>query len=103
MELLFSPVRSLTDEEYDLVSSVQTAPESQMYTQITVAQADGVTKTPKIEAPKPKVTRSEEPEEVELVEEIEEPVKRTKKKEEPTPTEDSDSLASVIDAWSKDD
>ena len=103
MELLFSPVRSLTDEEYDLVSSVQTAPESQMYTQITVAQTDGVTKTPKIEAPKPKVTRSEEPEEVELVEEVEEPVKRTKKKEDPTPTEDSDSLASVIDAWSNDD
>jgi hypothetical protein len=103
MELLFTPVRSLTDEEYDLVSSVQTAPEAKMYTQITVAQTDGVTKAPRIEAPKPKVTRSEEPEEVELVEEVEEPVKRTKKKEEPTPTEDSDSLASVIDAWSKDD
>ena len=98
MELLFTPVRSLNDEEYDLVSSVQTAPEAKMYTQITVAQADGVTKAPKIEPPKPTVTRSEEPEEVE-----EEPVKRTKKKEEPTPTDDSDSLASVIDAWSKDD
>jgi len=73
-----------------------------MYTQITVAQADGVTKAPKIEAPKPKVTRSEEPEEVEL-EEVEEPVKRAKKKEEPTVDSDSDSLASVIDAWSKDD
>lgn len=102
MELLFTPVRSLTDEEYDLVSSVQTAPEAKMYTQITVAQTDGVTKAPKIEAPKPKVTRSEEPEEVEL-EEIEEPVKRAKKKEEPTVDPDSDSLASVIDAWSKDD
>jgi len=102
MELLFTPVRSLTDEEYDLVSSVQTAPEAKMYTQITVAQTDGVTKAPKIEAPKPKVTRSEEPEEVEL-EEIEEPVKRAKKKEEPTVNPDSDSLASVIDAWSKDD
>jgi len=102
MELLFTPVRSLTDEEYDLVSSVQTAPEAKMYTQITVAQADGVTKAPKIEAPKPKVTRSEEPEEVEL-EEVEEPVKRAKKKEEPTVDSDSDSLASVIDAWSKDD
>lgn len=102
MELLFTPVRSLTDEEYDLVSSVQTAPEAKMYTQITVAQTDGVTKAPKIEAPKPKVTRSEEPEEVEL-EEIEEPVKRAKKKEEPPVNPDSDSLASVIDAWSKDD
>ena len=102
MELLFTPVRSLTDEEYDLVSSVQTAPEAKMYTQITVAQTDGVTKAPKIEAPKPKVTRSEEPEEVELAEEIEEPVKRTKKKEE-TAASSSDSLASVIDAWSKDD
>lgn len=102
MELVFSPVRQLTDEEYDLVGSVQTAPESKMYTQITVAQADGVSKAPKLEAPKPKVTRSEEPEEVE-VEEVAEPVKRTKKKEEPTEEVDSDSLASVISAWSKDD
>jgi len=39
---------------------------------------------------------------VELAEEIEEPVKRTKKKEETTASS-SDSLASVIDAWSKDD
>lgn len=106
MELLFTPVRSLTDEEYDLVSSVQTAPEAKMYTQITVAQTDGVTKAPKIEAPKPKVTRSEEPEEavVEVEEEeVEEPVKRTKKKEKPTADSDSDSLASVIDAWSGND
>jgi hypothetical protein len=103
MELLFTPVRSLTDEEYDLVSSVQTAPEAKMYTQITVAQTDGVTKAPKIEAPKPKVTRSEEPEEAVVEEEVEEPVKRTKKKEKPTADSDSDSLASVIDAWSGND
>ena len=101
MELLFTPVRSLTDEEFDLVSSVQTAPEAVAYTKITVAQADGVTKAPKIEAPKPSVTRSEEPEEEES-EEVDEPVKRTKKKEEPTASS-SDSLASVIDAWKKED
>ena len=105
MELLFTPVRSLTDEEYDAVSAVQTAPEATAYTKITVAQADGVTATPKIEAPKPKVTRSEEPEEEEIVIEepaIEEPVKRSKKKETPTEKDTSDSLASVIDAWSVD-
>ena len=101
MELLFTPVRSLTDEEFDLVSSVQTAPEAVAYTKITVAQTDGVTKAPKIEAPKPSVTRSEEPEEEES-EEVDEPVKRTKKKEEPTASS-SDSLASVIDAWKKED
>jgi hypothetical protein len=101
MELLFTPVRSLTDEEFDLVSSVQTAPEAVAYTKITVAQADGVTKAPKIEAPKPSVTRSEEPEEEES-EEVDEPVKRTKKKEGPTASS-SDSLASVIDAWKKED
>jgi len=106
MELLFTPVRSLTDEEYDAVSAVQTTPEATAYTKITVAQADGVTATPKIEAPKPKVTRSEEPEEEEeiVIEEpvIEEPVKRAKKKETPTEKDTSDSLASVIDAWSVD-
>jgi hypothetical protein len=101
MELLFTPVRSLTDEEYDAVSAVQTAPEATAYTKITVAQADGVTATPKIEAPKPKVTRSEEPEEEEEIV-VEEPVKRSKKKEAPTEKDTSDSLASVIDAWSVD-
>tara|TARA_B110000503_G_C7096798_1_gene391977 strand:- start:941 stop:1438 length:498 start_codon:yes stop_codon:yes gene_type:complete len=102
MELLFTPVRSLTDEEYDAVSAVQTAPEATAYTKITVAQADGVTATPKIEAPKPKVTRAEEPEEEIVIEEpvIEEPVKRAKIKETPTEEDTSDSLASVIDAWS---
>ena len=100
MELLFTPVRSLTDEEYDAVSAVQTSPEATAYTKITVAQADGVTATPKIEAPKPKVTRSEEPEEEEPV--IKEPVKRSSKKETPTEKDTSDSLASVIDAWSVD-
>jgi hypothetical protein len=107
MELLFTPVRSLTDEEFDLVSSVQTAPEAVAYTKITVAQADGVTATPKIEAPKPKVTRAEEPEEEKEEEEeeeeedtvIEEPVKRAKKKETPAEKGASDSLAAVIDAW----
>jgi hypothetical protein len=47
------------------------------------------------------VTRSEEPEEEES-EEVDEPVKRTKKKEGPTASS-SDSLASVIDAWKKED
>lgn len=103
MELLFTPVRSLTDEEYDAVSAVQTSPEATAYTKITVAQADGVTATPKIEAPKPKVTRSEEPEEEEEEEPvIKEPVKRSSKKETPTEKDTSDSLASVIDAWSVD-
>lgn len=104
MEFNFSPVREVTDEEYALVQQAQQSPEADMYTKITVAQADGVIKQPiEVEA-KPKIVRSEEPEadEVEVVEVIEEPVKRAKKAEEPT--EPSDSLVDdVFSKWAEED
>jgi hypothetical protein len=103
MELLFSPTRQLTDAELDLVEFAQANPETQRYTRITVAQADGVTKLPpKVEAkkeaakPAPKVTRSEEPDDDEP---MPEPVKRTKAREEPEAEAVSDKLASVISEW----
>lgn len=102
MELLFTPVRPLSDKEYDLVKEVQTKPETKQVVAITVAQADKVTAMPKIvEAAKPKVVRSEEPDEAE---EIAEPVKRPSKKasEEPVVAKKTP-LADVINAWSEEE
>jgi len=100
MELVFSPVREVSDAEYALVLAAQERPETEMYTKLTAAQTDGVSKTPKLDKPAPVVTRSEEPEE----EEVTEPVKRTKKKEEETPAAESeDPLASIIDEWGSED
>jgi hypothetical protein len=103
MELVFTPVRQLSDAEYALVTAAQERPETTLYTRITVAQTDGVTAKPTtraVEPPaveKPRVTRSEEPDDVEV---IEEPVKRsTRKREEAVDEEAPDSLASVISEW----
>lgn len=100
MELVFSPVREVSDAEYELVLAAQERPETDMYTKLTAAQTDGVSKTPKLEKPAPVITRSEEPEEEE---EVQEPVKRTKKKEEAPKAESEDPLASIIDEWGSDD
>lgn len=99
MELLFTPLRGISDEEYELVQQAQADPELQKYVQLTVAQADGA-KAPAAKAiPAPQVVRSDEPEDAEI---IEEPVKRTAKKEEPA-AESKEDLASIIDAWGDDD
>lgn len=101
MELLFTPVRNLTDEEYELVRAAQANPDSKLYVTITAAQADKVTKQPEAvaheEAPAPKVTRSDEPDD----EVVEEPVKRqAKTTTAPTPKKN---LADVVSAWSQDE
>jgi hypothetical protein len=102
MELLFTPVRNLTDEEYELVQASQNNPDAKLYVTITAAQADKVTKQPEAvtqaeEAPAPKVTRSAEPDD----EVIEEPVKRqAKATAAPAPKKN---LADVVSAWSQDE
>ncbi len=109
MELLFTPLRNLSDEEYELVKAAQAKPETKMYTMITVAQADGVKKQPPaVEnkakaqaedvAPKKAVVRSDEPDD----EAIEEPVKRQVKKAEPAPKAKA-SLADVVSQWGEDE
>lgn len=97
MELLFTPLRNISDEEYELVRAAQSKPETKMYTMITVAQADGVKKQPPAVENKPsvKVDRSDEPDE-----EVEEPVKRAVKKQEVPKTKPN--LADVVSAWSAD-
>jgi hypothetical protein len=102
MELVFSPSRPVDDAEFALVQKAQARPEADMYTRITVAQADGVTKPPakKEEAPKqepkPKVQRSDEPDD----DPVEEPKKRVSKKPEPPvqPASTPD-LAAAIAEW----
>lgn len=101
MELVFSPSRPVTDEEYALVVQAQAKPEADMYTRITVAQTDGVSKKPQLQKPEPapKVARSEEPEEDVAVEE-EEPKKRPKSaKAEVKPAASSTSLVSILEEW----
>jgi hypothetical protein len=105
MELLFTPLRNISDEEYQLVKASQSKPETKLYTMITVAQADGVKKQPpaveqKAKAPEAKpVSRSDEPEDESP---IDEPVKRQAKKAEPAPKAKAN-LADVLTAWSQDE
>ena len=108
MELLFTPLRGLTDEEYDRVVEAQNDPDTKKYIQLTVAQVDGATKAanpvkqeePEEEepAPAPKVVRSDEPDDEDEV--IAEPVKRSAAKSAPavTPAAKAD-LASVLNDW----
>jgi hypothetical protein len=104
MELLFSPVRNVSDAEYQLVVAAQARPETENYTKITVAQVDGVTKTPAKaavvqEPPKPKVSRSEDPDDEPVSVTVAEPVKREKKRESATPPAQTVDLANVIAEW----
>jgi hypothetical protein len=105
MELLFTPLRNISDEEHQLVKASQSKPETKLYTMITVAQADGVKKQPpaveqKAKAPEAKpVSRSDEPEDESP---IDEPVKRQAKKAEPAPKAKAN-LADVLTAWSQDE
>jgi hypothetical protein len=105
MELLFTPLRSVSDKEWAEVKRAQDHPDASRYTRITVGQTDNVTKLPA-----PDVIRSDEPDEepaaqaagLELfappkVEEpIAEPIKRETKKEEPPLKDD---IAEVLSAW----
>jgi hypothetical protein len=102
MEFLFSPVRAIDEEEAEMVRNAQANPQTKRYTMLTVGQVDGVKKAPPAEnapaiAAKPveKVSRSEEPDDVE--EDVPPPVKRESKKQE-TPKDEK--LASVLSDWS---
>lgn len=103
MELYFAPVRRVTDEEYDLIEAAQVKPETERYVKISVGQNDlGQQKAIESKPEEPKIERSEEPVELEI-EEVEEPQKRPKKKEEPVIEEESGDLADVISAWGSED
>lgn len=119
MELQFTPVRPITDAEYELVVAAQADPATQRMVQLTVSEADGAT-APATKA-KPimieqQVEEDEEPpmkpakpakkaawlDDADDEEEEEPKVAPSKraKKEEP---KDSGSLAEVLGVWTDDD
>ena len=97
LTLKFRPVRRLTQEEADLVETLQSSGETERYTKLTVAEADGVTERPAIAAPKQSIFE-EEAEEPEV---IAAPVKRAAAK--PVETVEEDDLSSVLDVWGSKD
>lgn len=111
MAFLFTPQRTLDDDEFALVQEAQANPDARGYTMLTVAQADNVTQSPEPEqkakppetpAPPPKraMAFSDEPDEGE---EAEAPTKKmSKKTAAPAPTEKRD-LSSVLTEWEDDD
>ena len=99
MELQFTPMRGISDAEYELVKEARNDPATRQMIVLTVAAADGAKAEPKEEA-KPKITYSDEPDEEEE-EVIAEPQKRAAKKEEPV-IADKD-LADVLTAWGDED
>lgn len=95
MELVFTPMRNISDEEYEQVQAAREKPETKMYTVITVAQTDGVKKQPK---PQATIERADEPEEEEVEAETEPKVRQTKKATEETPKPKKDAAA-LVDDW----
>lgn len=120
MELQFTPVRPISDEEYDLVVQAQSDAESQRVVQMTVAEADGATSTKAVakEEPKKSVFKEEakapepeaeaEAEDAEFEEVAEEappaePVKRASAKKPAAVANVSSDVMNVINAWADDD
>jgi hypothetical protein len=129
MALLFTPIRNLSDDEYDLVVEAQKTPEAKSYTMLTVAAVDKAGKDAKdtktsvfkeTPAPKQKVARSEEPDEEDeappvrktraaVVEEEDEPpfaaepVKRAAVKRPVAETPAKGDMAAVIAEWGEED
>jgi hypothetical protein len=77
MELQFTPVRPITDAEYELVLAAQADPATQRLVQLTVAEADGATAKPA--KPKQQVIEQEEEEEEEEEAPPAKPAKRAEK------------------------
>lgn len=98
MQIQFTPVRGVSDEEYALVKEARNDPATRQMIVLTVAAAEGVKAAPK-EEPKPTITYSDEPDEEE---EVEAPKKRPSKAAEETVLPKKD-LANVLAAWGDDD
>lgn len=99
MELQFTPMRGVSDAEYELVKEARNDPATRQMIMLTVAAQDGVKAEPKAEA-KPKITYSDEPDDED--EEVEAPKKRASKKDEPV-VEGNKDLADVLNAWGDED
>lgn len=114
MELLFTPLRGLTDAEYDLVVAAQQDPETKKYVQLVTAQVDGVSAKPAPAKPQgtithqaapepepePTVVRSDEPDDED--EAPAQPVKRASTKAAAAP-EPAGDLSAILNAWEDED
>lgn len=100
MELLFSPVREVSDDELALVHEAQAHPDADRVVKLTVAQQDKVERLPPAEKKEPpkQVTRTAEPDD----EDDEEPVVRTTKKAAP-PVAEKTTLSKALSDWDDDD
>jgi len=103
MELRFTPLRGLSDDEYAVAVAAQAQPETTNYTKITLfekkeeAKAEGI---PTGNAPKPVVKSYAEPEDDEQDIPLPEPTKRASTKQQTTERPDPASLAAkVSDLW----
>ena len=102
MQIQFTPVRGVSDEEYALVKEARNDPATRQMIVLTVAAQDGAKTAPKEEAkPQPKITYSDEPDEDEE-EEVEAPKKRASKTTEDVVPPKKD-LANVLAVWGDDD
>jgi hypothetical protein len=110
MELQFTPLRGITNEEFALVTAAQADPETKNYIQLTVSPAPAtpkkaapaaVVEEEEEEAPAPTpIQRSDEPDEDD--EPVVTPAKRPAKVSAPAVEGQSD-LSSIIDAWGADE
>jgi hypothetical protein len=101
MQIQFTPVRGVSDEEYALVKEARNDPATRQMIVLTVAAQTNAT-APKEEAkPQPKITYSDEPDEDEE-EEVEAPKKRASKAAEDVVPPKKD-LANVLAVWGDDD
>lgn len=110
MELQFTPLRGITNEEFALVTAAQADPETKNYIQLTVSPAAAtpkkaapaaVVEEEEEEAPAPAaIQRSDEPDDEEPV------VEQTKRSAKPAasaPAAGQSDLSSIIDAWGADE
>ena len=102
MELRFTPLRGLSDDEYAAVVAAQAQPEATNYTKITLFEKkeEGSKAAPE-PAAKPVVKSYAEPDDdEEVVAEVAEPTKRASTKQQTTERPDPASLAAkVSDLW----
>lgn len=105
MELQFTPMRGITDEEYALVQAARNDPATRQMIVLTVGAQDtaaAAAKTEEAPKPQPKIIYSDEPDDEDEVEVIEEPKKRPAKKAAEVVVEQND-LSSVLNAWGDED
>ena len=110
MELNFTPVRGLSDEEYELVQAAQADPDTERYVQLTVAAASRVVDHPVLEKPaaKPVATPSQgslfdDDDDEEEAAPVAEPKRRAPKKPAAATPASVSSLADALADWDAED